>query len=377
MYKCVAIYPHEIDKEYINSINKTIDLAYNYDFNEIFTTIHLPEYSLSLQIETLEIIAKKAKEKNLTITVDIGGNYIKEVLNNKTYINTLRDLNIDFIRLDYGFDFEQIKDLYQMLNTRGFVINASIYNEEEIDEIVKKFKEIDEKLEIRACHNYYLRNESGIDDIFAYKQDAYFKKYHIPVYYCIPTHSNPRGPLYLGLCTIEKHRDMKLQEIIVDLYLNHDLEAFMMADEWLSENEFKEIERILNFLQKPLNKEEKISVEFLNNTNKEEKDIVLGKHQFRYDSPFTLLRSQSSRQMAEFASEIKPMNIINRRIGDITIDNINNKRYSGEMQVSLRENKEDERINVVARVVKEEDLIKLLRFKEGITYNFIEAKNEN
>lgn len=377
MYKCVAIYPHEIDKEYINSINKTIDLAYNYDFNEVFTTIHLPEYSLSLQIETLEIIAKKAKEKNLTITVDIGGNYIKEVLNNKTYINTLRDLNIDFIRLDYGFDFEQIKDLYQMLNTRGFVINASIYNEEEIDEIVKKFKEINEKLEIRACHNYYLRNESGIDDIFAYKQDTYFKKYHIPVYYCIPTHSNPRGPLYLGLCTIEKHRDMKLQEIIVDLYLNHDLEAFMMADEWLSENEFKEIERILNFLQKPLNKEEKISVEFLDNTNNKEKDIVLGKHQFRYDSPFTLLRSQSSRQMAEFASEIKPMNIINRKIGDITIDNINNKRYSGEMQVSLREDKEDERINVVGRVVKEEDLIKLLRFKEGITYNFIEAKNEN
>ena len=81
--------------------------------------------------------------------------------------------------------------------------------------------------------------------------------------------------------------------------------------------------------------------------------------------------------MAEFASEIRPLNTVSRKKGDITIDNINNKRYSGEMQVVFKDLKEDERINVVGRVIRQEDLIKLLRFKEGITYNFIEAKYEN
>ena len=81
--------------------------------------------------------------------------------------------------------------------------------------------------------------------------------------------------------------------------------------------------------------------------------------------------------MAEFASEIRPLNMVSRKKGDITIDNINNKRYSGEMQVVFKDLKEDERINIVGRVVRQEDLIKLLRFKEGITYNFIEAKYEN
>ena len=47
------------------------------------------------------------------------------------------------------------------------------------------------------------------------------------------------------------------------------------------------------------------------------------------------------------------------------------------MQVVFKDLKEDERINIVGRVVRQEDLIKLLRFKEGITYNFIEAKYEN
>ena len=69
--------------------------------------------------------------------------------------------------------------------------------------------------------------------------------------------------------------------------------------------------------------------------------------------------------------------MVSRKKGDITIDNINNKRYSGEMQVVFKDLKEDERINIVGRVVRQEDLIKLLRFKEGITYNFIEAKYEN
>ena len=377
MYKCVAIYPHEINKEYLLKVNNTIDMAFKYGFNEVFTTIHLPEYPLNLQIVTLDIINKKAKEKGMEISVDIGGNYINEVLENTEYINMLKEFNIDYLRLDYGFNFNQVKDLYEKLNVSGFVINASIYNEIEVKEIVDSFYKIDKKIRLKACHNYYLRNESGIDDVFALRQDLIFKKYNIPVYYCIPTTSNPRGPMYLGLCTIEKQRQMDIKDILVDLYLNHSLEAFMTSDEWLTEDEFKDIQETLTYLEKPLNKQENIQIEFYDQVNDKEREIVCGLHRFRYDSPFTLLRSQSSRQMAEFASEIRPLNMVSRKKGDITIDNINNKRYSGEMQVVFKDLKEDERINIVGRVVRQEDLIKLLRFKEGITYNFIEAKYEN
>lgn len=217
-----------------------------------------------------------------------------------------------------------------------------------------------------------MRNESGLDSTFALKQDSYLSKYNIPIYYCVPTHSNPRGPLHEGLCTIEAHRNKLIPEILTDLYLNYNLSAFMMADEWLSEKEYIQVQKTLDYLTMPLKPVEKIKICFMESVTKQEKDIVLKKHQFRCDSSSIFLRSQSSRQMAEFADSIKKNIITNRKAGYITVDNELYKRYSGEMQVVLSDSIVDERVNVVARIIDTYDLIKLARFREGIEYIFEE-----
>ena len=105
----------------------------------------------------------------------------------------------------------------------------------------------------------------------------------------------------------------------------------------------------------------------------EEKNIVLGKHIFRYDSPSNLLRSVSSRQMAEKARLIKPNNVIERKCGCISIDNELYKRYSGEMEVVLKDKEADERVNVVG-YINNDDLYKLSAYKDGMSYDFIEEK---
>lgn len=372
MIKCVAVYPHEISSEYKTKVVNTIKLASKYGFNEVFTTIHLPEYSLENQLKTFAFISKNAKKYNLEVTVDIGGHFINEVLSNDKILDELKKIPFDFIRLDYGYDIVQTATLYSKLKLKGFVINASIYNEKEVDDIISSLMKIDKKIEIRACHNYYVRQETGLDSDFVIKQDLCFKKYNIPIYYCVPTHSNPRGPLHEGLCTIEWHRNKPIAEIITDLYLNHDLNALMMADEWLSEEEFKEVETTLNELSKPLPKSVKIKVTFMETATKQEKDVVLQEHTFRFDSPNRFLRSQSSRQMSEFADSFKKNVVTNRKAGYITIDNELYKRYSGELQVVMSDSSVDERVNFVARVINKKDLIKLARFREGITYTFVE-----
>ncbi len=373
MIKCLAIYPHIADEKYLKKVRRTLELAYKYGFNEVFTTLHLPEYSLDEQLKTLEIISDERKKYDFELTVDIGGAYINKILNDEEKCDFVRRQNIDFIRLDYGYDFFEVKELYEKLNIRGFVINASIYSENEIDEQVKKFKEIDEDIKLRACHNYYVRKDSGIDGTFALRQDSYFKKHDMPIYYCLPSHTSPRGPLHLGLCTLEKHRFMSLDDIIVDLYLNYDLSALMVADEWLSEEEYKCINDTLLALNEKLPGVVGVKVEFLDGVSKEEKSIVLKEHKFRYDSPFYLLRSVSSRQMAEFAEKIEENNVLDLKRGYITIDNILNKRYSGELEVVLKDMARNKGVNAVARIIDEKDIIKLFRFKEGITYRFIEV----
>ena len=375
MIKSFSMYPHEINDEYIKKIDTTLELAYRYGFDEVFTSIHLPEYSLLQQLECLNIIAERAEKYHFDITVDIGGHYIPEVLGNEKYLSMLKSADVDFIRLDYGFDKNQVGELYKKINNRGFVVNASIYRKDEVSEVINNLKSLDEKLEIRACHNFYVRNETGIDETTAIRQDSYFKEYDMPVCYCIPSYSNPRGPLFEGLCTLEKHRHKTISEVLTDLVINYDVQYVMMADEWLSEDEFREFEETYEELSRPLNDEEEIHVKLDETVSRQEKNIVLNKaHVFRYDSPYDFLRSQSSRQMAELASVIRPGNTGKRAKGAITIDNERYRRYSGELQVVMTETESDDRVNVVGVVSNNKDLLKLRRFREGIRYRFVEDK---
>lgn len=376
MIKCVAVYPHHMNSEYRNKIIETISLAAEYGFNEIFTTLHLPEYSLTEQLAAYEMIAEETRRHHMELTVDLGGPFIGKIFEDGKAIKVIKDRSPDFIRLDYGYDEKQVRRLYKEFNLQGFVINASIYDEKETEAIIDLFKRIDPNIKIRACHNYYIRNESGLDDIFAARQDAFFARYDIPVYYCVPSHTSPRGPLHEGLCTLEKHRHMSIRNVLTDLIMNHDLKAFMMADEWLTEDEFKQIETVFEQLEKNKGKN-RIGITFYDNVSQEEKDIVLGKHLFRYDSPIANLRSQSSREMAEFAKDVKPNNMVIRKTGDVTIDNSLYKRYSGEMEVMLEDHDQDDRVNVVAHISDENDLYKLLYFRDGIEYIFEEQNDES
>lgn len=375
MIKCVAIYPNHITEDYIGKVKESVSRAFLHHFDEIFTTIHLPEYTIEEQLECFEIIAGEAKRYNLEVTVDIGGSHIVKILRDETKLAYLKQIPFDFIRLDYGYDEKQIQTLYNQLNIKGFVFNASIYSQKEVDETMTFFKAIDENIEIRACHNYYIREATGIDGEYALRQDSYLKKYKVPIYYCVPSYSNPRGPLHLGLCTLEKHRNKSIQNVLADLFLNYDLTAFMMADEWLSEAEYREVEETMDILMSELEKEVVIDIQFYEDACEEEKNIVLKSHTFRNDSPEQFLRSQSSREMARFGCVIEKNHTIKREEGMITIDNKLNKRYSGELQVITKEACQDDNVNVVAKLVHQGDLLKLKRFREGISYRFREVKS--
>ena len=143
----------------------------------------------------------------------------------------------------------------------------------------------------------------------------------------------------------------------------------------LSEAEYKEVEETMNILMSELENEVVIDVEFYENVCEEEKKIVLKNHTFRNDSPEQFLRSQSSREMARFGCVIEKNHTIKREVGMITIDNKLNKRYSGELQVITKEACQDDNVNVVAKLVHQEDLLKLKRFREGISYRFREVES--
>lgn len=358
MKKAISIYPND-EENYLTKCEEYIKLANKYNFTSVFTSLHLPEIDISSQVLFLYDLSKLVKKYDMELIADIGGKSIKEIIKKDDLLNKLKD--VDVFRLDYGYDHEDIKYLHDTLNNHGFMINASIYNFEESKREVEFLRSLN--TEVIACHNFYPRVESGIDEDFALKQKLIFDSLNVPIYYWIPSHINPRGPIYDGLPTLEIHRYLSIKPITQDLVNRFNADGVMTSDNFYSEEELKTISDNCSPLENPI----EIKV---NTINDKYDDIIFKTHEFRYDSSSSFLRSKSSRTMAEFASIIEPENCIERKAGVITIDNKKNERYSGELQVVLVNHKDDEKVNVVG-YINDEDLYKLKFFINGYKYKFI------
>ena len=372
MYKAAAVYPHPISDSYIRQVKQAVQNAHEHGFTEIFTSIHLPEYTFEEQLDAFALIANEAKKYELEVTVDIGGPYIRRVLEDELLKKRLEQVSFDFIRLDYGFDLSDAEKLYQLFGIKGFVLNASIYTKEEIRNLVSAFRMTDENIELRACHNYYVLTGTGLDGAFAMKQQMYFESYGIPVYYCFSGTDNMRGPLHEGLVTVESHRNRSTSDVLTELMDIFEPAGIMISDEWASDEDYDEINTVLTMFETKKEEPILIRVRIEPSCQEKEKHILLGKHVFRSDSPSKLLRSVSSRQMAETADEINPNNSIERPRGTITVVNSNGLRYSGELQICMECMEADKKSNVIAHVIREDDLIKLACFRKGTAYIFAE-----
>lgn len=358
-YKCIALYPNNKETNYKQKCEQYVELAVKKGFNEIFTSIHLPEISVEEQLEFLYFVSELSKKYNIDLTADIGGKYISELIKNKEALKKMQDIKLDFIRLDYGYKHDEVEYLNKALKLKGFVINASIYTDKESKIEIDFIRSLNK--EVRACHNFYPREESGLDEELTIYQKDIFDKLNVPIYYCIPSLKHPRGPIYKGLPTLEEHRGKDITYVTLDLLNTYDAKAYMFSDEFYEEKDFDDFNDVVE--HNLINITVKTYDSFYDR-------LVYRDHQFRYDSNKYFLRSQSSRQMAEFSEKIEPKNCVERKRGVITLDNIKNERYSGELQVVLIDAEANEKINVVGEV-EINDLAKLNYYRNGYIYKFI------
>lgn len=367
MNRCAALYPEKNPEKCLEKWDSYLSLAERYSFKEVFTTIHLPELTFQQQLESLVQIASLAKVHHMSVTVDIGGRYLEDLLNEKQYMKLFKEASIDQVRLDYGYSHSDVRKLHKLVNMKGFVLNASIYSLQQAKEEIGFLKSLSPAVQISACHNYYPRPETGLDPSFARKQQSIFDSMGIPVMYCIPGSSKPRGPIFEQLPTVEEHRYLEPDLVMLDLSYHYHCDAIMIADEFVSASEFRKIDSVIN------TRVLKVPVKFLSSASDEEKRKILGIHEFRYDSNENILRSSTSREMGSASGKIDPCHTVLRRRGSVTVDNEKYSRYSGEMQVVLQPLVKDDRVNVVGRI-SEYGMQLLSYYRCGYQYRFEEVK---
>lgn len=337
-------------EDYINTASK-------YGCREIFTSAHIPEDRFEAQISFIEKLSKLIHDRCLELTVDFGG---KSLFRLFSEIGNYPSLSIDNIRLDCGYSPDVMNLISENLSIKSFVLNASTFGQEVLDEYYSISSEKGYKL--KACHNFYPREESGLDIDFVLAQNRMFHEKNINVVTCVANHSNPRGPVFKGLPSIESQRNNSFEKSLLECMQDGVADEILIGDEWISKEDFKTLVNI------KYDKILKLSVNFIEGLSEKEQKIVTGIHTFRYDSNSYILRSETSRTMAEYAQSIDVFNNSERKRGCITIDNVLYGRYSGEMQIILKALSADERVNV-AGIISENDMYKLDYFRYGFKYD--------
>ncbi len=318
-------------------------------------------WALEDQVEMLEELARLTNHLGMELTVDIGGGEIEQLLADSQMCARVRSAGIGLLRLDYGFCTEQAGALYNRLGIKGFVVNASIYDREEAEAVKRNLTAIDSRMELRACHNFYPRPETGLDREFFNEQNRIFAELGLITYACIPGKSHPRPPLGLGLPTLEEHRQMDLERVCVELVCSPGIGGVMAADEFFNEIELACVSRVVK--REPLT----LRVRLEGVGQVEGELLFSGPHHIRYDSNRQVLRSRTSREMSRIGGKVAPGLTGERRSGMVTVDNERYGRYSSEVQILLADLEADSRVNCCGQI-SEEDMWKLKSLRDGYDY---------
>lgn len=295
----------------------------------VFTSLHISEEFSDAYVGQVEEMMAALKAIGYEVIADVSKRSL-EIFAEKTLADLGKRLQIDVLRVDYGFTQEEILEAAESM---PICFNASTLTEEEMQVLKRTGKSF------YAMHNFYPRPETGLDPEQFQKRNELMEKYGIGVLAFIPGGSQKRRPLFDGLPTLEKHRHQSPYVSFVDMMNGYGVKQIFVGDGLLT---LEEAQPILTLLEE--------GVYTIPVASLEKEDLLEKKFTVRIDSPKSTIRVQESREYATPGEVIEPYNTVERVLGSITLDNKEYGRYSGEVQILRESFKEDPRVNVIGMV---------------------------
>ena len=322
---------------------KYLDLLSKKGIKYVFLSAQMEEASDSFYKE-LEDIIHFANDKNIKLVVDVNKREF-EVLKEKGLIN-----KIAVIRLDYGFDYQEILDMQH----EDFLVelNASTIN----DELLKFLKENDADFSrYRISHNFYPKPYTGLSFEKAKAKNEMLKKYGFSVIMWIPTTINKRLPLYEGLPTIENQRYGNVIANVSECILAQ-ADSVFFGDAYAT---VEELDQAISNSKEIIN----IPVVLKKGLSDNIKNHLMKVHSNRSDTSSHMIRSSVR------CGDIDEFNPVEVKVKDITIDNYKRLRYQGEVGIALKDMRQFDGVNVVGRCECNVELLE--NIKGGQKFKFV------
>lgn len=328
-----------------------IEKAHKNNAKYAFTSLHIPEEIVRDYQKEVESLLTICKVNNLNLIVDVGPRTL-EKLGFKDF-KELKQTSITHLRLDYGFTYEEIIELSKDFN---IVFNASTLLDNDIYELKRLNADFSR---FSACHNFYPKPLTGLSLKKVNKINEKLKNLGITIMAFVAGDKDLRGPLHMGLPTVEEHRSGDILFNVLQLTKDTETEICMIGDIDITDEAWIKLKQLSEgYISLHARIDEKYS--FV-------KDII---HHDRPDSSDYVIRSQESR---EFSSQGKIFQVESpkeRKKGSISIGNADYLRYSGELEIARQNIEPEPKVNIIGEV-DINDIKYLDYITDGMGFKFI------
>lgn len=331
---------------------------------EVFTSLHIPEVPLADALAQLRHLTAEAGRRGMAVVADIAPGALRQMGAGPEDLSALQEMGLSGLRLDYGFDPEEIAAFTRNPQGLRIVLNASTVDPAFLERVMAAGAD-PERLE--ACHNYYPRPETGLSRDSFLRSSGYFKAHGLRVAAFIAGSGEKRGPIGEGLPTLEEHRRAEAGLAAAELLGSGVVDTVLFGDPWATEAELDRVGEVVAAGGRLLR------VRLVPGLDEFQRAIVLDRpHRNRADAAALVIRCALSRSYAAQGPAVAPFNTAARPTGAVTIDNQGYLRYSGELQVALADLPADPRVNVVGHVVPEDlPLLRLIGPDDPFTFRAV------
>jgi len=135
-----------------------LEKAAGLGIKNVFLSLHIPEVKENFQ-EEVEKLTFKINQLGFNLTADISKKYYNNL--------DLSEFKFDALRLDFGFNNQEIAELSQNSDYR-INLNASTLTDSDLKTIISQGGNPEN---FEACHNFYPRKETGLSEELILKKN--------------------------------------------------------------------------------------------------------------------------------------------------------------------------------------------------------------
>lgn len=335
----------------IEDIERTIERGASAGARYAFTSMQLPDDKVADYADKVKHVLSLLSQHGISLIADVGPATCD--LLGLSRIEDLRDLGLEYLRLDYGFDAPRVAELSK---TFRIVVNASTVSRDEIAAWREAGADFSR---FAACHNFYPKPHTGLTLESVARTNQRLAAIGFEIMAFIPGDYNVRGPIFKGLPTVEAQRSRADHVALnmLELFNGAGCDIVLAGDPELSESGWAQFEQVsAGYVEIPC--ELDAHYEYLRGQI----------HHDRPDSSCEIFRSQESRTTLK-PSIVEPDAYAGkpRPAGSIAVSNSRYGRYEGELEIARVDLPGDERMNVAGHIAAEAmDLLPLITQGFGI-----------